>query len=143
MDSINIKLSPHLVNFQPLVPQNFSHFLFFPFNTPTLLMLVLLVLSHLHLRFCFPARPLVFFSLLLRLDNIYPSSFKFTGSFFYHPKLLLSSCEIQLYFYFYFLSFLSFSRAAPAAYGGSQARGLIGAVATGLRHSNTGSELHL
>ena len=32
-----------------------------------------------------------------------------------------------------------FSRAAPAAYGGSQARGLIGAIATGLRqsHSNT------
>ena len=34
-------------------------------------------------------------------------------------------------------------RAAPAAYGGSQARGLIGAVATGLlqSHSNAGSEL--
>ena len=31
------------------------------------------------------------------------------------------------------------------AYGGSQARGLIGAVATGLhqRHSNVGSEPHL
>ena len=36
-------------------------------------------------------------------------------------------------------------RAAPAAYGGSQARGQIGAAATGLcqSHSNTGSELHL
>uniref|UniRef100_A0A8D0N4C1 Catenin alpha-3 n=1 Tax=Sus scrofa TaxID=9823 RepID=A0A8D0N4C1_PIG len=34
---------------------------------------------------------------------------------------------------------------APAAYGGSQARGLIGAVATGLRqsHSNMGSKPHL
>ena len=33
----------------------------------------------------------------------------------------------------------------PAAYGGSQARGLIGAVATSLRHShsNTRSKLHL
>ena len=28
-------------------------------------------------------------------------------------------------------------RAAPAAYGGSQARGLIGAVAPGLRHSHS------
>jgi len=36
----------------------------------------------------------------------------------------------------------AFSRAAPMAYGGSQARGPIGAVATGLHpsHSNTGSE---
>ena len=46
---------------------------------------------------------------------------------------------------FFFLVFLPFSWAAPAAYGGSQARGLIGAAATGLRqsHSNTGSEPHL
>ena len=34
-------------------------------------------------------------------------------------------------------------RATPTAYGGSQARGLIGAVATGLHYSNTGSELYL
>ena len=36
-------------------------------------------------------------------------------------------------------------RAAPAAYGGSQARGLIRAIATGLHHShsNTGSKPHL
>ena len=33
-------------------------------------------------------------------------------------------------------------RAAPIAYGGSQARGLIGAVVAGLCHSH-GSELHL
>ena len=35
--------------------------------------------------------------------------------------------------------------AAPAAYGGSQARGPVGAVAASLHlsHSNTGSELHL
>jgi len=46
------------------------------------------------------------------------------------------------YFLFVFLLFLW---AAPAAYGGSQARGPIGAVATGLRqsHSNTGSEPRL
>ena len=36
-------------------------------------------------------------------------------------------------------------RAAPAAYGGSQAKGQIGAVAAGLRQSdsNAGSEPHL
>ena len=36
-------------------------------------------------------------------------------------------------------------RAAPTAYGGSQARGQIGAAAAGLRHgySNTGSKLSL
>ena len=49
--------------------------------------------------------------------------------------------------YFYFLNFLVFLslRAAPAAYGGSQARGLIGAVATSLHHShsNSGTEPYL
>ena len=40
---------------------------------------------------------------------------------------------------------VAISWAAPAAYGGSQARGLIGAVATGLHHShsNAGSEPRL
>ena len=32
--------------------------------------------------------------------------------------------------------------AAPEAYGDSQARGLIGAVAAGLRHSHARSEPH-
>ena len=43
---------------------------------------------------------------------------------------------------FFFVFFFAISWAAPTAYGGSQARGLIGAVATGLRqsHSNAGSE---
>ena len=47
--------------------------------------------------------------------------------------------------FFFFLVFLAISLAAPAAYGGSQGRGLIGAVATGLHHShsNTGSEPRL
>jgi len=47
-----------------------------------------------------------------------------------------------LFIYFYLFVF---SRAAPAAYGGSQLRGPIGAVAAGLHqsHSNSGSELHL
>ena len=45
------------------------------------------------------------------------------------------------FFFFFFLSFCLF-RAAPTAHEGSQARGLIGAVAAGLRqsHSNVGSE---
>ena len=47
---------------------------------------------------------------------------------------------------FFFFSFLfAFSRATPEAYGGSQAKGLISVVATGLRqnHSNLGSKPHL
>ena len=48
------------------------------------------------------------------------------------------------FFFFFFLSF-AISRAAPAVYGGSQARGRIGAAATCLRqsHSNAGSEPRL
>ena len=46
---------------------------------------------------------------------------------------------------FVFVLVFAFSRAAPVAYGGSQARGRIGAVAAGLRqsHSNTRPELRL
>ena len=49
--------------------------------------------------------------------------------------------KIILYCIVFFLLF----RVAPVAYGGSQARGQIAAVATGLRHrhSNTRSEMHL
>ena len=48
-------------------------------------------------------------------------------------------------FFFLFLVFWPFSWATPAVYGGSQARGRIGAVATGLHqsHSNAGSKLRL
>ena len=48
-----------------------------------------------------------------------------------------------IYLFIVFLPF--FSTAAPAAYGGSQARGLIGATAIGLyhSHSNVGFELCL
>ena len=48
-------------------------------------------------------------------------------------------CDI--WFLFFSFTFLLF-RAAPAAYGGFQARGRIGAVAAGLRqsYSNTGSQ---
>ena len=48
-------------------------------------------------------------------------------------------------FYFYLFIFFAISWAASEAYGDSQARSLIGAVATSLRqrHSNAGSERHL
>ena len=45
-----------------------------------------------------------------------------------------------IFIYFFIFCPFVFSRAAPAAYGGSQARGPIGAVAAGLRHSNARSE---
>ena len=50
-----------------------------------------------------------------------------------------------LFYFILFYFILVFFRAAPAAYGGSQARGLIGAVAASLHqsHSKAGSELHL
>jgi len=52
---------------------------------------------------------------------------------------ILSICK------FFFFGLFAISWAAPAAYGGSQARGPIGAVATGLRqsHSHAGSEPRL
>ena len=48
-------------------------------------------------------------------------------------------------FFFNFFFFFAFSKAAPVAYGGSQARGLIRAVAAAIHHShsNTGSKPHL
>ena len=48
---------------------------------------------------------------------------------------------LALFFFFFF----AFSRAAPEAYGGSQARGRIKAVAAGLcqSHSSAGSEPRL
>ena len=54
-----------------------------------------------------------------------------------------SKFEFQVVFAFWF--FFGFSRATPAAYGGSQARGPIGAVAISLcqSHSNAGSEPRL
>ena len=48
-------------------------------------------------------------------------------------------------FFFFFFCLFAFSRATSVAYGGSQARGLIGAVAAGLHHSHShaGSKLCL
>ena len=49
---------------------------------------------------------------------------------------------LQSFVFCFFFGLFGFSLAASAAYGGSQARGPIGAVAVGLRHShsNAGSE---
>ena len=49
------------------------------------------------------------------------------------------------FFFFFFFGLFAISWGAPAAYGGSQARGPIGAVAASLRqsHSNAGSEPRL
>ena len=55
----------------------------------------------------------------------------------------LNDCRQWIIFFnFYFFCLFAISWAASAAYGGSQARGRIVAVATGLRqsHSNVGSE---
>ena len=48
----------------------------------------------------------------------------------------------KIYLFFFFFGLFAFSRAAPMAHGGSQDRGLIGAVDAGLchSHSNAGSE---
>ena len=41
------------------------------------------------------------------------------------------------FIYLFIFVFFAFFRAAPVAYGGSQARGLIGVVAAGLRQSHS------
>ena len=57
------------------------------------------------------------------------------------PKLLQQGGSFSFSFLFLFLPF----RAAPSAYGSSQARGQIGAIAASLHHScsKARSELHL
>ena len=56
-----------------------------------------------------------------------------------------SDTYTYIFLFFFALFFFLLFRAVPAALGDSQARGLIGAVAAGLRHShsNLGSKLHL
>ena len=63
----------------------------------------------------------------------------------YATGVALKKTPQNLFSYLFLFVFLPFSWAAPTAYGGSQARGLIGAAATGLRqsHSNAGSEPRL
>ena len=67
------------------------------------------------------------------------------GGFFFLFFTLACKTDHILLFIYLFICLFAFSRAAPAAYGGSPARGLIGTVATGLHqsHSNTGSKPRL
>ena len=62
-------------------------------------------------------------------------------------KAIFSNTEFSFFFlsFFFFSSVFCLLRATPVAYGGSQAKGLIGATAAGLRqsHSNTRSEPRL
>ena len=60
-------------------------------------------------------------------------------------KGLVIFLSLSLSFFFFFFFFFLLYRAIPMAQGGSQARGLIGATATGLHysHSNARSEPHL
>ena len=57
-------------------------------------------------------------------------------------RLQHSKNDVQTSFFFFVFFFCYFFGPLPAAYGDSQARGPIGAAATGLRqsHSNAGSE---
>ena len=60
----------------------------------------------------------------------------------FEPRL----CPINLYaIYIYIYIFFFFFLATPATYGGSQARGPIRAIATGLNHSQSSAEskMHL
>ena len=60
----------------------------------------------------------------------------------FHNRCSPFSC---FFFFVCLFFFVFFSRAPPTAYGGSQARGLIGAIAAGLcqSHSNMESKLHV
>ena len=52
-------------------------------------------------------------------------------------RIIYGMTHIRLFFFFCLF------RAKPKAYGGSQARGLIEAIAASLYHSNAGSKPHL
>ena len=71
--------------------------------------------------------------------RFFPNTFL---SFRTMDSTILSSLKFSSSSFFFFFAF---SWATPVAYVGSQARGPIGAAATGLRqsHSNAGSEPHL
>ena len=72
-------------------------------------------------------------------------SFKEENDYLIAFSITTQNVELVDLYLFFFFGLIVFSRAAPAAYGGSQARGQIRVVAAGLHHShsNTGSELRL
>ena len=63
----------------------------------------------------------------------------------FRTQVLIDTSQILFVCVCVCVCLFAFSRAALAAYGGSQAKGRIGAVATSLcqSHSNAGSELRL
>ena len=65
----------------------------------------------------------------------------FYGEEIFRRQVDLTSWEV----FFFFLIFFAIYWATPTAYGGSQAKGRIRAIAAGLRqsHSNMGSEQRL
>ena len=73
------------------------------------------------------------------------------GHLGYFPVLAIENSAVQhltyknVFLLLLLFCLFAFPRATPVAYGSSHARGLIGAVATGLRqsHSHAGFELHL
>ena len=92
-------------------------------------------------QFLFPLPQVYFYVVTLSIENL---------SLFVHLFSVISqvSTYVQVwFFFFFFFFFLVFClfRPTPAAYGGSQARGLIRAAVANLRHShnNTGSKLRL
>ena len=83
-------------------------------------------------------------------SSVWGFFFFFLFFFFLERLILLNSSYFHWVSVVFFVSWVffclfAFSRATPGAYGGSQARGLIGAIATGLRqnHSNAGSKPRL
>ena len=71
------------------------------------------------------------------------SDYNLQTPYFHWP--LTSKNNYFIIFFLVLFCLFAFSGAAPAAFGDSQARGLIGAVAAGLHHShsNAGSKPHL
>ena len=55
----------------------------------------------------------------------------------YAEWLQLQGTYSLFYLFIYFFGLFAISWAAPVAYGGSQARGPIRAIATGLHHSHS------
>ena len=76
--------------------------------------------------------------------NSHVHVFKGEEEFFNYFTFPFGAIDFIFYFILFYFIFLLF-RAEPAPRGGSQARGQIGVVAAGLRHShsNAGSETHL
>ena len=79
---------------------------------------------------------------LQKIGTLKQKNWSFTGSS--RNSIGIIKCDFSFFLSFFFFVFCLFS-AALVAYGGSQATGLIRAVAAGLsqRHSNAGSKPHL